>query len=575
MFLGTRVSDSCWRFHWTQGHKLWAAPVIAMLILSGCRAMETHDIDGNRYPDDQGPYYATSKRADIARRGFATAWHSGSLTGICEDLGAGQSSGVADTLVLETQTLFATDDARLGSVGQGLLDEVLERVSQYEVVTSVSIDAHTDRRGSSEYNLALSQDRAESVRQYLQAGLEMEIPLRVGSWGESSAGRFGETSESLQLDRRVRLRVEARGPRDDSSSVALCAPETKAVGDTGPVLGQALPEPALAAAFPDVPVLSAGDRVRLRVIEDPDLDGIYEVDGGGRIDVPFVGAVDASGQDVVDVEVMVGERLVETGYLHRRFSKVDVAILQYAQADVFVSGAVFDPGRKTINALKVELKQFKQTQVSGDSARDRMLSDALQVSGGIRPDADLTRIEVTRSGKTIYADLSGLLSGEPAEDLSLIQGDVVKVPSSGVFQEELVRVSQITPPGVRVYISNLSTPAQSNAQSAVGRDSTSLPYGTRMLQALLSANCIGGTQYTNGARRAVLVSVNPINGRTEVIERSVQQLISDPDRDSINPFLMPNDGIACYDSEVTNIRDIARAFTDVLTPLSLLRVLLK
>jgi len=114
-------------------------------------------------------------------------------------------------------------------------------------------------------------------------------------------------------------------------------------------------------------------------------------------------------------------------------------------------------------------------------------------------------------------------------------------------------------------MSNLTIPATDNSKSSIDGHSSSVPYGTRLLRGLVSANCVGGTQLTNAARRAVLISTNPITGRTEVIERSVQQLVSDPDRDNINPYLMPNDGIACYDSGVTNFRDVMRSLSEVLS----------
>jgi len=37
-----------------------------------------------------------------------------------------------------------------------------------------------------------------------------------------------------------------------------------------------------------------------------------------------------------------------------------------------------------------------------------------------------------------------------------------------------------------------------------------------------------------------------------------------------NPYLMPNDAVACYDSDVTNIRDIANFMMDIITPIKLL-----
>lgn len=66
------------------------------------------------------------------------------------------------------------------------------------------------------------------------------------------------------------------------------------------------------------------------------------------------------------------------------------------------------------------------------------------------------------------------------------------------------------------------------------------------------------------------MSNNPITGQTQVIERSVEQLMRMPYRDLINPYVMPNDAIACYDSDVTNLRDIAGTLLDLIAPFSAL-----
>ena len=115
-------------------------------------------------------------------------------------------------------------------------------------------------------------------------------------------------------------------------------------------------------------------------------------------------------------------------------------------------------------------------------------------------------------------------------------------------------------------MSNLTRPALSNANSAIGKHSTELPYGTRLLQGLVSANCVGGIQATNARRWSVLISRNPITGESEVIARSVEELVRRADRDDFNPVLLPNDAIACYDSHVTNIRDVIAAFSEAVAP---------
>jgi polysaccharide export outer membrane protein len=119
-------------------------------------------------------------------------------------------------------------------------------------------------------------------------------------------------------------------------------------------------------------------------------------------------------------------------------------------------------------------------------------------------------------------------------------------------------------------MSNLIDSAQNNASAAVGRYATNLPYGTRLLQAAVSANCVGGKEWTNAPRKVMLASINPITNETQVIERSVEQLMRYANRDDINPYVMPNDAIACYDSGVTNLRDVARTIVDLLIPFTLL-----
>jgi hypothetical protein len=43
-----------------------------------------------------------------------------------------------------------------------------------------------------------------------------------------------------------------------------------------------------------------------------------------------------------------------------------------------------------------------------------------------------------------------------------------------------------------------------------------------------------------------------------------------PNKGNINPYLMPNDAVACYDSDITNYRDIAKTLVDLILPFKLL-----
>ena len=59
---------------------------------------------------------------------------------------------------------------------------------------------------------------------------------------------------------------------------------------------------------------------------------------------------------------------------------------------------------------------------------------------------------------------------------------------------------------------------------------------------------------------------NPRTMETEVIQRSVEELVRSADRDAINPFLMPDDSIACYDSAVSEFRDAMGVLQSIAVP---------
>ena len=51
-----------------------------------------------------------------------------------------------------------------------------------------------------------------------------------------------------------------------------------------------------------------------------------------------------------------------------------------------------------------------------------------------------------------------------------------------------------------------------------------------------------------------------------MIARSIEDLVRRADRDDFNPVLLPNDAIACYDSHVTNARDIIAMVSETVSP---------
>ena len=314
--------------------------------------------------------------------------------------------------------------------------------------------------------------------------------------------------------------------------------------------------------------LSPGDTVRITVPEGADFTGLHVVDADGALKLPFLDPIQAAGATAPSLEREIAAQLVAKKLFRDTFVRVSVQPVQWAPVQILVSGAVFQPGVLIINERKTDERTHPEGAVAGDYAPGRSLSAALRGAGGVRPDADLRAVRLERAGRSYRLDLRGMLSGAKTADPPLIAGDAISVPSLGCFQDAMMRPSLITPPGVRVYLSNLTTPAITNSQAGISKDASSLPYGTRLLQALVSANCVGGNLATNSDRYAVLITANPVTGQSQVLERSVEQLVTDPGRDAYNPYLMPNDGIACYESGFATARDLAKAISDAIAPVS-------
>ncbi len=313
---------------------------------------------------------------------------------------------------------------------------------------------------------------------------------------------------------------------------------------------------------------SPGDRVNLLVPGSPEFTGDYAVNADGRIILPFAGEVEALGLTNTDLSKRIETALVKAGVFKPDKFLISVRPVLYAPINVSVAGAVFIPGRVTINHIAPADKTERAIAKFGDSPMDRFVATALRTAGGIRPDADLSRVTVRRGRQTFVLNWQGALTGAPVDDMPLIEGDHIQVPEAPCFQSALVRPSQITPPGIRLFMSNLSAPAFSNNAANNNRDASSVPYGTRLLAGLVSANCVGGSRASNAARYAVLISRNPKTMETEVIQRSIEDMVLSPDRDAVNPYLMPDDAIACYDSAVTDVREIASTIQSLMLPAS-------
>lgn len=377
----------------------------------------------------------------------------------------------------------------------------------------------------------------------------------------------------------------------DNLKLALYDPEKTAVSHRHGVLSFAsktcpppgtpdflMPPSPHATRRPDLRHLtmrySPGDRFNMFIFGATEMSGDYAVNADGTVILPYSGAVDAVGLTNAELSSRIETAMVRAGIFTRDAVKIALRPVQYAPINVTVSGAVFFSGRHTIGGIRDSDKLDRAMSKFGDNPMERFVPAALRAAGGVRPDADLSKIKVSRRGKTYVLNWQGAITGGPVDDMPLIEGDHVDVGESGCFQSAMLRPSQITPQGVRIFTSNLTVPSLISTQSGNPQLANSMPYGTRLLQGLVQASCVGGTLTTNAGRYGVLISRNPKTRETEVVQRSIEELVRSADRDMINPYLMPDDAIACYDSTVTEFRDVMTTLQTALTPLLSIKTLL-
>lgn len=103
---------------------------------------------------------------------------------------------------------FSFDDYTLNGEAQGKLQGLAEQLKKTPN-TLVQVEGHCDERGSIEYNLALGERRAQSVKNYLtQLGVEAGR-LSTISYGEEKPATEGHDESAWAKNRRAEFTVSS------------------------------------------------------------------------------------------------------------------------------------------------------------------------------------------------------------------------------------------------------------------------------------------------------------------------------------------------------------------------------
>lgn len=167
-----------------------AVVLFAALAATGCKSRGAKELP---------PPPASETAVDT---GISTSGTGGSGVGAGSALG-GKPVGPGYDLSAKT-VYFAYDSADIDTAGQGVIANYGKYLSSISTA-KVRLEGHTDERGSTEYNVALGERRAQTVARELKAVGATDAQLSVISYGEERPAVPGASEEAYAKNRRVEI----------------------------------------------------------------------------------------------------------------------------------------------------------------------------------------------------------------------------------------------------------------------------------------------------------------------------------------------------------------------------------
>jgi polysaccharide biosynthesis/export protein len=127
----------------------------------------------------------------------------------------------------------------------------------------------------------------------------------------------------------------------------------------------------------------------------------------GNIFYPYAGVIKAAGKTVEEIREQLTQKLAE--YIEQ--VQLDVRVASYRSQRVYVVGEVTTPGIQLVKDIPLTVLE------------------AINSSGGLKPEADARNVTLTRNGKTYNVNLQALYEiGDLKQNVLLENGDVLNVP---------------------------------------------------------------------------------------------------------------------------------------------------
>lgn len=139
---------------------------------------------------------SSSDSATTSAAGSGSAW-------------AGHPLDNPDSLLAKRTVYFDFDESVILDQDRPILEAHAQYLSQ-NPGAAVTLEGHTDERGTREYNLALGERRSIAVRQFMSLLGASGQQMRTLSYGEERPAATGHNEEAWALNRRVVIVYRSR-----------------------------------------------------------------------------------------------------------------------------------------------------------------------------------------------------------------------------------------------------------------------------------------------------------------------------------------------------------------------------
>ena len=194
---------------------------------------------------------------------------------------------------------------------------------------------------------------------------------------------------------------------------------------------------------------------RREVLEDSG----QQIGDDGSLYYPYVGVIQADGMTVPELREVLTIRL--SAYIKK--PQLDVRVVAFRSKRVYVVGEVNNPGVLPLDDLPM------------------LITDAINLSGGLTAEADKTGVNVSRDGKTYAINLKSLYDyADASQNMALVHGDIVNVLDRD--QQKVFMMGEVRTPGAVEIVNGRLTLAAALGEGGGVNQVTADPTGIYVIR---------------------------------------------------------------------------------------------